>query len=193
MARPAPGRSRDLSELDDDALARRAGLGEREAFDEIVQRHGPAMYRFALRMLGGNDSDAADAVQEAFISAWRSIGQFQSRSALRTWLMSLVKRRAVDLQRRRKPTPVGDDVLATLMPELDDHVSSTSAGNELVRALQQALDDMPVQQRTVWLLREIEQMSYSEIADTVGVTSASVRGQLHRARITLAERMAAWS
>ncbi len=82
----------------DRALVRNARLGDRRAFDAIVNRYGPDMYRYASRLLG-NDADAAEAVQEAFVSAWSGIAGFEGRSALRTWLFTLVHRRAVDLQR----------------------------------------------------------------------------------------------
>lgn len=67
----------------DEALVRAARLGDHEAFREIVDRHGPAMYRYALRLVG-DATDAAEATQEAFVSAWRSLSGFAGHSSLRT-------------------------------------------------------------------------------------------------------------
>ncbi|MFC5676133.1 RNA polymerase sigma factor [Aeromicrobium endophyticum] len=176
----------------DHVLVRRVRLGERSAFDAIIERHGPGMYRFALRMVGGDRTDAGEVVQEAFISAWKNITTFEARSTLRTWLFSLVSRRAADLQRKRRPTPVSDDLLTVIAPAARHDPLQEVMDKELVAALQAALAELPHQQRAVWLLREVEQMSYDDIATTLVMTPDSVRGQLHRGRKNLAERMAQW-
>ncbi len=173
------------------SLLRDARLGDRRAFGGLVDLHGPRMYRFAVRMLG-DDHDARDAVQEAFLSAWRDLDSFEGRSSVSTWLLRLTHRRAVDLQRRRKPTPVDDEALVPMLPPQQHDPLQQVLEDELVVALQQALLDLPGQQRAVWLLREVEQMGYDEIAHTLTTTPDSVRGLLHRARATLAERMAPW-
>lgn len=180
------------TEPSDHVLVRRVRLGDRSAFDAIIHRHGPGMYRFAVRMVGGDRTDAGEVVQEAFISAWKNIETFEARSSLRTWLFSLVSRRAVDLQRKRKPTPVADDFLSAVAPPANRDPLQDVMDKELVAALQVALAELPHQQRAVWLLREVEEMSYDDIATTLTMTPDSVRGQLHRGRKNLAERMAQW-
>ncbi len=181
-----------MSAASDGVLVRQVRLGDRRAFDAIVERHGPGMYRFALRMVGGHQVDAAEVTQESFISAWKNIETFEARSSLRTWLFSLVSRRAADLQRKRRPTPVDDDFLAVVTPPANRDPLQEVMDRELIGALQAALEQLPVQQRAVWLLREMEGMSYDEIATTLTMTPDSVRGQLHRGRKNLAERMAPW-
>lgn len=185
-----PGRSDE--HVSDQVLVRRVRLGDRDAFDAIIHRHGPGMYRFAVRMVGGDRTDAGEVVQEAFISAWKNIETFEARSSLRTWLFSLVSRRAADLQRKRRPTPVGDDLLSVVAPPSNRDPLQDVMDQELVAALQAALAELPHQQRAVWLLREVEEMSYDDIATTLTMTPDSVRGQLHRGRKNLAERMAQW-
>lgn len=178
--------------LADHVLVRAARLGDQDAFDAIVRRHGPGMYRYALRMVGGHEADAGEVVQEAFVSAWKNIATFEARSSLRTWLYRLASRRAVDLQRKRKPTPVDDDFLdAVTPPARTDPLRSVMDG-ELRVALQAALAELPWEQRAVWLLREVEGMAYGEIAESLGMTQDSVRGLLHRGRRNLAERMEPW-
>lgn len=182
----------DLPETTDAALVRAARLGDEDAFGEIVDRYGPGMLRYARRLVGGNDSDAAEAVQEAFISAWRGLESFRGESSLRTWLFRLVHRRAVDLNRHRRPTPIDDELLSRMVRVADDNPLQDLLDGELLEALQQALDELPWNQRAAWLLREVEGLGYDEIAQALGTTVGSVRGQLHRGRRQLAERMARW-
>jgi RNA polymerase sigma-70 factor, ECF subfamily len=187
---PRDGRARP--DATDRALVRAARLGDELAFRQIVDRHGPQMYRYAVRLVGGSESDAAEAVQEAFISAWRGLDGFRGESSLRTWLFRLVHRRAVDLQRKRKPTPVTDDALTGLVSPAADNALQHVLDEELLRELQAALNELPWQQRAAWLLREVEELSYEEIGEALGVPVSSVRGLLHRGRRTLAERMSRW-
>ena len=179
------------AERSDAALLRAARLGDTDAFGGIVERHGPGMRRYARFILGDED-DAADATQEALVSAWRGLGTFRGESSLRTWLFTLVSRRAADLQRRRRPVPVEEQQLEQRLPAAPDTASGTAVEAELLEALRSALQELPWRQRACWLLREVEGLSYDEIAATVGVTSGQVRGYLHRGRASLAERMEPW-
>lgn len=184
------------------ALLRAARLDDEAAFEEIVERYAPGMLRFAVRMVGEPDL-AADAVQEAFVSAWRNLATFEGRSSLKTWLYRLLHRRVVDLLRVRRATPVDDEVLSI---ESDRPGTSVTLGwstpatdplqavldRELLDALRAALLELPAPQRATWLLREIEGMGYQEIAETLGTTAGSVRGHLHRARGTLGVTLDRW-
>jgi RNA polymerase sigma-70 factor, ECF subfamily len=175
----------------DSALVRAARLGDAEAFAVIVERHGPAMYRYAVRLLH-DEADAAEVVQEAFLSAWKNLHTFQGRSSLRTWLFRLVSRRAADLQRVRRPIPISDDFWSAMTLSTQDDPLQQALDAELLQALRYALAELPWHQRATWLLREVEAMSYGDIATTLALPVGSVRGHLHRARKTLAERMARW-
>jgi RNA polymerase sigma-70 factor (ECF subfamily) len=175
----------------DEALVRAARLGDEEAFSAIVHRHGPGMYRYAVRMVG-SQADAAEVTQEALVSAWRSLGSFEGRSSLRTWLIRLVHRRAVDLHRHRRPTPIDDNLLSAIVQPARDNPLQDVLDQELLDALQAALEELPWHQRSVWLLREVEQMSYDEIAEALAMPPGSVRGHLQRGRKNLSERMARW-
>lgn len=181
--------ARESALRSDAVLVRAARLGDEEAFEEIVGRFGPGMYRYALRLVGNSHSDAADVTQEAFVSAWRGLATYAGRASLKTWLYRLVHHRAVDLLRTRRPTPVAE------LPEVGSSPAdplATVLDEELVATLQRCLDDLPWIQRSVWLLREIEQMSYDEMAALLSVSTGSVRGHLHRARHTIAEGMERW-
>lgn len=175
----------------DRALVRAASLGDDAAFEQIVQRYGPGMYRFAVKIIV-DSNDAQEAVQLALLSAYQNIGRFDGRSALRTWLYRIVHRRAVDIQRKRRPTPTEFELLDYNPQRQIADPEQAAVDQDLIEALREALLTLPVRQRSVWFLREVEEMSYDEIAEAIGATPGAVRGQLHRARSALAERMAPW-
>lgn len=186
-----PDPTRLSADASDEALVRAARVGDDEAFVHVVDRYGPGMYRYAVRLLG-NDHDAKEVTQEAFVSAWRNLPGFAGRSSLKTWLFRLVQRRAADLQRHRRPIPINDDLLSSLTRPADDNPLQQALDSELVAALNTALAELPWRQRSVWLLKEVEGMTYEEIALALATSVGSVRGHLHRGRRTLAERMARW-
>lgn len=181
----------DPLERDDAALVRAAGLGDVEAFEEIVHRHGPALYRYARR-LTRDDGEAQDAVQEALIGAWHGIERFEGRSALRTWLFSLTARKVADRHRRARADPIDDRLLSTRTAGPGSDPFEQASGSELRRALDRALAELPYLQRACWLLIEVERLTQAEAAQVLGTTPGSVRGQLFRARRGLEERMARW-
>ncbi|GAA1881655.1 RNA polymerase sigma factor [Lapillicoccus jejuensis] len=178
---------RSWSTASDDSLRRAAAFGDLEAFHEIVGRHGPAMYRYAQRTVSDR-GDAEEAVQDAFVAAWQTLPDFRGDSSLRTWLFTITRRKAIDLLRKRRPVPVGDDMMTELVrsDEQDD------AGSGFLDALEVALAKLPETQRSVWLLREVEQLSYAEIASVLRSTETVVRGQLSRARANLQAQLRAW-
>ena len=176
----------------DEALARSAALGDRFAFAELARRHGPALFRYAARMLTGQHHAAEDALQEALVKAWLALPDFRGDASVRTWLFRLVANECATSRRRRRPQPV-DDGLLEMMPGRDGYrPDSAAVAADLRAALEDALDELPWRQRASWMLREVEGLSYAEIAEVLGVGPAVVRGQLHRARSTLAVRMEQW-
>ena len=171
----------------DETLRRAAALGDVRAFEAIIDRHGPAMLRFA-RGLVPDPGDAEEAVQDAFVSAWRALPTFRGESTLRTWLFTITRRRAVDVARRRRPVPLDEQVLADIGPAGPDPAEAVG----LREAITAALAELPARQRAVWVLREVEDLGYAEIAAVLGTTPTTVRGQLARARATLQRRLEPW-
>lgn len=179
-------------EIPDEVLARRAALQDRAAFGVLVDRHGPSLYRYARRMLD-DPRDTEDCVQEAFAAAWTSLPHFEGRSTLRTWLFAITAHKVRSLQRRRArtalPLPFAPD------DEVDRQAvdpERSAEGADLLAALHTALRELPDGPRSTWLLREVEGLSYAQIAEVAGSTEATVRGQLHRARAHLVRRMEEW-
>ena len=191
-----------LQAASDLALARRAGLGDRPAFEELFARLFPATLRYATHLLDGDARLAEDVVQEAWIKAWRALPDFTGRSKVQTWIFTIVQRETYDRRRRNRPLAVDDSILEPIAQrERERSRIATSSQNdperevlqrELWETLTLALSELPWTQRSAWMLRELEDLSYGEIAQVLGTTPTVVRGQLHRARRTLAIRMEQW-
>lgn len=154
-----------------------------------MRRYGGRVYRIALRILGDRTA-ADDAAQEAFITAWRRIGEVRANAAFRSWLLRIATTRAVDgVRKRRQDVPVSDDMWSPAGPQ-DPETAALAAG--LRAALARALRTLTPGQRACWVLREAEGMSYEEIAGITRTTPDAVRGRIHRGRIRLAEELAPW-
>ena len=176
---------------DDQDLARQAALGDRFAFEEIFDRYAAAMFRYAVHMLDGDIDEAEEAVQEALTQAWVHLPQFRGDSALQTWLFRITANCVLSARRRRRPITADDWLLDLPAGPATDPVVHTQH-EDLWAALTVALSELPWRQRSSWLLRELEGLPYEGIADILETTPTVVRGQLHRARSTLALRLAQW-
>jgi RNA polymerase sigma-70 factor, ECF subfamily len=177
-----------LASVDDGILAQRAADGDERAFAVLVRRHGGYLVAFATRLLGSR-ADADDCVQESLIVAWRRLPELNDPDRVRSWLSTIVARKATDRVRARRPsTPIEDAEPIASSPGPDE-VALASSQLDTLRAV---LDDLPLEQRTVWMLREVSDYSYDEIARELGISATAVRGRLARARATVWERMQEW-
>ncbi len=187
-----------LDTATDAALARRAGLGDAAAFEELFRRLFPSTFRYALHMLDGDDGLAQDATQEAWVKVWLHVREFEGRSQVRTWIFTIVAREVLGVRRRRRPVVVDHDALQALeSARLDEWRLTASAEQgaldaDLWTALTLALGELPWRQRASWLLFTVEGLTYVEIARVLDTTPTVVRGQLHRARRALEIRMEPW-
>lgn len=176
MSEPAP--------IPDEELAHRAAAGDHGAFDILVRRHTAKMYRVALRITG-SAAEAEDVVQEAWLSAWRSIAGFRYESSVSTWLYRVTANGALGLVRRRKPTVPLDEGDAGVVPGPEGQVVSA----ERVDAVLRAIADLEVSQRVPLVLREFEGLSYEEVAEVLEVSVPALRARLHRARVALLAKL----
>jgi RNA polymerase sigma-70 factor, ECF subfamily len=172
------------------ALIERARSGDPRAFDDLARREERALYRHAARIVGPG-ADAEDVVQDAFLSAWKSIRSFEGTS-FRAWLFRIVTNRALDRVRSRKrraelPLEPADDEEVTWAepaapgPELAD----LAASREALAVVEEALRNVPEDQRAALLLRDVEGFAYEEIAVMTSVEIGTVKSRIHRARVAV--------
>ncbi|MFC0674924.1 RNA polymerase sigma factor [Brachybacterium hainanense] len=185
---------------DERTLVLRAQDGDVTAFEQIIDRVQGRLFRTAA-MIVGDRQDAEDVVQETLLHAWKRIELLEEPAALRTWLTRICTRRATDLvrTRARRGTDPGEDrdleaaadaVLGAAGPAPDP--ARAAELDAQTRALHEVLSGIEVDLRTCWVLRELEQLSYQEIARIVGSSETTVRGRLARARARVIERMEEW-
>lgn len=183
------GRNPRLEAVSDRILVERSLDQDPLAFGEIVRRHTPIVRAYVARIVGSL-SDADDIAQEAFMTAWRQLPSLRDPSALRAWLMRIASREAFQHLKRRPTDSTLDGFDAPYSG--DDQPERVAVRNAELRALSAALDELPDDQRRCWLLREVGDLSYAEIAEELGVSAATVRGALARARTSIAVRMEGW-
>lgn len=183
---------------DDLSIVRRIVAGDRSAFELLMRRHNRRLYRLARGTLH-NDAEAEDALQEAYMSAYRSISKFRGDSALFTWLSRLVLNECFGRlrreARRQNVIPMVDS--STHQDAVDAMTAhdSDSPDNAVVRAemralLERKLDALPDAFRVVFVLRSIEEMSVEETAQCLGIPEATVRSRHFRAKSLLRESLA---
>jgi RNA polymerase sigma-70 factor (ECF subfamily) len=144
---------------------------------------------YASRVLGSND-EMDDVVQESFITAWQQLSTLHDGRAVKSWLMRIVSRKSIDRVRARR-RHANIDLTEPAAPEHETPHRLAEAGSQ-TEALSRVLADLPEDQRRCWMLRELAECSYGEIADELGFPISTVRGLLSRARKTLLREMEEW-
>ena len=180
---------------DEGALVQALRAGDADAYEVLVRTFCGPMLAVAGRILR-HDADAHDAVQDAFLNAFKAIGRFDGRSSLNTWLHRIVVNAALMKLRSRKRKP--ERSIEDLLPHFtdDEHQIDPPARwtdrladdvfrRELRDAVRAAIDRLPEIYRTVLLLRDIEQLDTDEAARLLGTNAAVVKTRLHRARQAL--------
>ena len=179
------------TESDSDLVAR-LQRGDDAAFEAVVRTYGGRLLSVARRLLG-NDADAQDAVQDAFVRAFKAIHTFEARAQLSTWLHRIVVNAALMKlrERRRKPTESIDDLLPAYVSDGHQTVASRDWSDavlerkETAAIVREAITRLPDQYREVLVLRDIEERDTAETAELLGTTSNVVKVRLHRARQAL--------
>ncbi|HEX3052554.1 MAG TPA: sigma-70 family RNA polymerase sigma factor [Aggregatilineaceae bacterium] len=185
---------------DNEALIARLRAGDQSAYAQLVEEHASRVYRLALRMMG-NEADAEDVLQETFLSAFKSIDHFESRSSLSTWLYRIATNAALMRLRRKEPEQVSvDEPLESeegdLMPrQFFDFCCLPEEDllrDEARAEMQRAINELPATLRSVFLLRDIEGLSTEETAEALDLSISAVKSRLMRARLKLRERLSAY-
>ena len=165
----------------DTELAVLAAGGDQGAFAELMTRHRPRLYAVCRRVTC-HDQDAQEALQETMIIAWKRLGEFDGRSAVGTWLYRVATNAAIDEVRRRKRTPEPAETVPEPTP-----VRGADGGVIARMDVDRALAQLPPQYRAVVVLREICDLSYTEIAELRDIPVQTVKSQLSRGRQALVE------
>jgi RNA polymerase sigma-70 factor (ECF subfamily) len=192
--------ARQQQRAEDDELIRAAQKGDRSAFDSLVRRYDRSVLRLALHMLG-NEQDAQDVHQDAFIKAYRHLSNFRFECSFYTWLYRIVTNLCLDQLRRRKsrkedPATVldaaGEEM--DLMANVQDDRSMANPARELDRktmntAIQSALDSLTPRERTVFELKHYQGLKLRTIGEMLSTTEETAKNTLFRATRKLRARL----
>lgn len=181
--------------MDESVLITRAAGGDRTAFQTLVERHRPMVYRVAYQF-AGNHHDADDIAQDVFIKVYQSLGRFRQDAQFTSWLYRIAMNACIDHRRRQSAHHANremddpDYALDTTPADAPDP-EGQAAGAELGVALQQAIDTLPPRQRLVFVMRHYEGLKLHEIASALGLQDGTVKRQLHSAVHRLRKVLAA--
>ncbi len=188
------------SETSDSILVESCRAGDLNAFDLLVERHQSRIFNVCYWMLGNRD-EAADAAQDAFVRAYRSLSKFRGESAFGTWLHRIAVNSSIDATQRRKRAPVlysdlkpageeeREDPEPDASTQLPHDPSQLALREEKRAAVRHALASLPEHYRVVLVLFDIEGYSYEDIGHTLELPLGTVKSRISRARQSLRERL----
>ncbi|HYK58708.1 MAG TPA: sigma-70 family RNA polymerase sigma factor [Bryobacteraceae bacterium] len=183
--------------VDESELVSRAQAGEDEAFSELVSRYQNKIYRLAKNITQNNE-DAEDVLQEAFLKAYSHLKGFQRNSRFYTWIVRIAVNEALMKLRKRRsdrtvpldePVETGEEAVTREIAVWDDNPEQRYSHEEMQQILDDAVEDLKPDFRTVFVLRDIEELSTEETAETLGISIPAVKSRLLRARLALREKL----
>jgi RNA polymerase sigma-70 factor (ECF subfamily) len=182
---------------DELTLARRAANGDRSAFEILMRRYNRRLYRLARASLR-DDAEAKDALQDAYLNAYRAIGSFRGDATLSTWLSRLVLNECGNRQRRSArrrdiiPLISSEDSMAETesVADVAEGPDHAAARTQMRGILESKVSGLPEALRVVFVLRSVEELSVAETAETLGITQETVRMRHFRAKGLLREALA---
>ena len=200
MKPSTPSRTSRAQDVPDPVLVARISEGDQAAFESLMRRYNGKLFRIA-RAIVKDDSDAEDVLQDAYLDAYRHIDDFRGGAQVATWLTRIVinqalmrlrkqKRRSVVVPFRERRTLDADPTEADVPDHTTESPSSRMLREEIRRILERRIDELPLSFRTVFIMREVEDMSVQETAECLGISPATVRTRLFRARALLRESLA---
>ena len=195
MSGKDPGnQGRSDEDAEDVRLMRLVAQGDTSAFEEVIERHQALVAGTAARMLGSN-SDVEDIAQQVFIRVWKSARRYVPRAKFTTWLLKITRNLVFNELRRAKrraQVPLQSDPGTEEIPLKDETNPAPDASlleEELQRAIEEAIMQLPESQRMALVLRRYEQLSYEEIAEVLDLSVPAVKSVLFRARTELRSRL----
>lgn len=186
-------------EVADEALVARAQAGDDQAFEELVRRHTPRVYTLALGMMR-NEADAMDAVQDAFLNAYRRLEGYRGDAAFGSWIYRVATNACLMRMRRRRRRPevplrvdarfTEDGGWERPVEDLAPRVDALYEQHELGRVIRSGMATLPESYRAVFVLADLEHHSMREVAELLDLSVPNVKTRLHRARLKLREYLA---
>jgi RNA polymerase sigma-70 factor (ECF subfamily) len=183
--------------FDESALVAQAKAGDQNAFTELVNRYERKIYRLA-KNITRNDEDAEDVLQDAFLKAYTHLDHFKGDSKFYTWIVRIAVNEALMRLRKRKtdrsvpldePVELGEETVTREIAVWEDNPEQQYSQEEWRRILDEAVEELKPDFRTVFVLRDIEELSTEETAETLGISIPAVKSRLLRARLALRERL----
>jgi len=169
-------------EISNSELVKKSQLGDRSAFEQLVLRHQELVFSLAYK-LTGNREMANDVAQEAFIRAWKAIEKFRGDSTFSTWIYRITVNTAWTLRKKAKKhnTLNIDDTYEPILIDEKKDPEMVAINSDLSSVLSKALNNLPVEQRIIVELKNIEGRSHKEIADYLDISVTAAKVRLHRA------------
>jgi len=174
----------------DEALISRIATGDRLAMQVLYARHHVRVYRFVLRLVGGNTAVAEDLISDVFLDVWRQAGKFEARSAASTWLLAIARFKALSAM-RRKPEEELDEETAGAIEDPADDPEVTAQKKDKGEILRKCLTALSPEHREIIDLVYYHEKSVEEVAGIVGIPEATVKTRMFYARKKLSELLKA--
>lgn len=178
--------------LTPDSLIEQCLAGDQSAWEQIVRQNWRKVFNVAYKFVGKHD-EAEDLTQDIFLKIFRALGTFDRRANFQTWIISISRNLCIDHYRsvRKERQTIARDVdSADLQPATTERGPYQAAEHQDLRAqLRQALERLPTTLRTAVVLRDLQELSYQEIADRLGLPEGTVKSRINRGRIELAHQL----
>jgi len=194
---PTTQTAQSAGAFDESALVARARAGDQSAFTTLVDHYQRKIYRVGKNITQNNE-DAEDVLQETFLKAYEHLAGFQGNSKFYTWIVRIAVNEALMKLRKRKgdrfvsldePIETGEEEVTREVAVWDDDPEQRYSRDEMQRILDGAVDDLKPDFRTVFVLRDIEELSTEETAEALGISVPAVKSRLLRARLALREKL----
>ena len=177
--------------LNDDEIIARILHGEKDLYSIIVRRYNQRLYRVAMSMIN-DDAEVEDAMQVAYINAYENLGKFGFRSSFSTWLTRiLINECLLRLRKRKKSISMNDENMENVMRKEPQTPVTATVNSELRSILNDAIRRLPEIYRTVFVMREIENMNIAETKECLNISEVNVKVRLNRAKAILRELLSA--
>jgi RNA polymerase sigma-70 factor (ECF subfamily) len=189
--------STETGVFDESHLLAKARAGDAAAFNDLITRYSRKIYRLA-KHITQNDEDAEDVLQETFLKAYEHLADFHGQSKFYTWIVRIAVNESLMKLRKRKsdrtvpldePLDTGEDTVVREIAVWDENPEQQYSREELGNILDEAVESLRPAFRTVFVLRDIEELSTEETAEALGISVPAVKSRLLRARLQLREKL----